>query len=163
MQHSGLTLTIAGSRATNTPRQTPNPPKRRPIQQKQAIFSDFHPMGLHFGDHTPSSRVCAAANRGGIAPSKAPTHRRPAARGLRMAQNPHRSQPEVRRIATRPGHSTGWRDRVRPTPPLQWHFREKLRPASAKTPNLGCCERAGRTFSRSHPPSDQAGRTFSRV
>ena len=55
----GLTHIFSGLRATNTPRQTPNPPKRRPIQQKQAIFSDFRPMGLHFGGHIPSSRGLA--------------------------------------------------------------------------------------------------------
>ena len=38
---------------------------------------------------------------------------------------------------------------------------KKTRPASVKTPILGCFERAGRTISRSHPPPDHAGRTFS--
>ena len=55
------------------------------------------------------------------------------------------------------------REKVRPTRPLQRHFREKVRPASAKTPILGCFKRAGRTFSRSRPPSGHAGRTFSRT
>ena len=106
-------------------------------------------MGLHFGGHTPSSRGCAAANRGGIAPSKAPTRRRHAARGLRMAQNPHRSQPQVRRIATRPGHSTGWREKVRPTPPLQWHFREKLAQQAQKRRIWGVVSVQGELF-RAH-------------
>ena len=100
---------------------------------------------------------------GGMTPSKAPTRRRHAARGLRMAQNPHRSRLKCTASPTRPGHSTGWREKIRPAPPLQWHFREKRRPASAKTPNLGHCERAGRTLSRSRPPSGQAGRTLSRT
>ena len=51
----------------------------------------------------------------------------------------------------------------RPAQPLHWHFREKVRPASAKTPILGGFKRAGRTFSRSRPPSGHAGRTFSRT
>ena len=55
------------------------------------------------------------------------------------------------------------REKVRPTLPLQQHFREKTRPASPKTSILGCFQRAGRTFSRSHPPSGRAGRTFSRT
>ena len=38
----------------------------------------------------------------------------------------------------------------RPTRPLQWHFRDNIRPAHPKTPNLGCFECAGRTFSRLH-------------
>ena len=49
---------------------------------------------------------------------------------------------------TRPGRRADWREKTRPTQPLQQHFREKTRPASTKTPILGCFERAGRTFSR---------------
>ena len=56
-----------------------------------------------------------------------------------------------------------FREKTRPARPLQRHFREKVRPASAKTPILGCFKRAGRTFSRSRPPSGHAGRTFSRT
>ena len=64
MRHSGFRLAIAGSRANDTPRQAANPPKCRPIQPKQAIFSDFHPMGLHFGGHTTSNRDLTTTNRG---------------------------------------------------------------------------------------------------
>ena len=53
--------------------------------------------------------------------------------------------------------------KTRPARTLQPHFREKTRPASVKTPILGCFERAGQTFSRSRPPSDHAVRTFSRT
>ena len=83
----GLTHIFSGLRATNTPRQTPNPPKRRPIQQKQAIFSDCHPIALHFGGHIPSSRGLAPSI-GGIALHGGPTRRRHAARRLRVVQNP---------------------------------------------------------------------------
>ena len=41
VRYRELPLAISGSRATNTPRQTPNPPKRRPIQPKQPVFSVF--------------------------------------------------------------------------------------------------------------------------
>ena len=98
----GLTHIFSGLRATNTPRQTPNPPKRRPIQQKQAIFSDCHPIALHFGGHIPSSRGLAPSI-GGIALHGGPTRRRHAARRLRVVQNPHRSQPQVRRVASKTG------------------------------------------------------------
>ena len=57
----------------------------------------------------------------------------------------------------------GRREKVRPAHPLQHPTREKVRPASVKRPILGCFERAGRTFSRSHPPPAPAGRTFSRT
>ena len=55
------------------------------------------------------------------------------------------------------------REKLRPTPPLQPRFREKVRPARHKPPIFGHFSHAGRTFSRSHPPSDRAGRTFSRT
>ena len=45
--------------------------------------------------------------------------------------------------------SRALRDIVRPTLPLQWYFREKIRPARQKTLILGCFERAGRVISRS--------------
>ena len=60
----GLPLAIAGSRATNAPRQTRHPPKRRPIQPKPSVLDSFHLMGLHFGGHTTTNRGHAAANRG---------------------------------------------------------------------------------------------------
>ena len=44
-----------------------HPPKRRPIQPKQPFFTVFHPMGLHFGGHTPSRRGLAASTRGNYA------------------------------------------------------------------------------------------------
>ena len=94
-----------------------------------------------------------------------------------MLQNPHRQPASCATSPTRPGSRADWREKVRPAQPLQTHlrekvrparplqphFREKVRPASVKTPILGCFERAGRTFSRSRPPSDHAGRTFSRT
>ena len=58
----------------------------------------------------------------------------------------------------------GWQARnSSPGTPLQRPTREKVRPARQKTPILGHYEHAGRTFSRSHPPPDPAGRTFSRT
>ena len=60
----GLTRIFSGSRATNTPRQTPNPPKRRPIQPQPSVLVSFCPMGLHCGGRTASSRGLAVTNRG---------------------------------------------------------------------------------------------------
>ena len=48
------------------------------------------------------------------------------------------------------------------TPPPTPHPRNSS-PCKRKKPILGCFERAGRTFSHSHPPPDHAGRTFSRT
>ena len=61
------------------------------------------------------------------------------------------------------GFHRHFREKVRPaTRPLMLN-REKLRPARHKTPIAGHFEHAGRTFSRSRPPSGRAGRTFSRT
>ena len=79
-----------------------------------------------------------------------------------MAQNPHHSRLKCAASPTRPVQGQLVR-KTRPTPPLQQHFRERIRPARHKTPILSHLSHAGRTFSRSHPPSDRAGRTFSRT
>ena len=55
------------------------------------------------------------------------------------------------------------REKVRPARSVPRLFREKVRPARHKPPILGYFSCAGRTFSRSHPPSGHAGRTFSRT
>ena len=55
------------------------------------------------------------------------------------------------------------REKVHPARGFHRPIREKVRPASPKTPKLGCFQPAGRTFSRSHPPSGPAGRAFSRT
>ena len=54
-------------------------------------------------------------------------------------------------------------EKVRPARPLQRLTREKTRPTRLKTAFFGRFGLAGRTFSRSHPPSGHAGRTFSRT
>ena len=138
----------------------PHPPKRRPIYLKQPVFSVFHPMGLHFGDHTASNRSPAATQRGNCI-IRTPTRRRHAASELLMVQNPHRQPASCATSPTRPGRRADWREKTRPTPPLQPRFREKTRPARHKPPILGHCSCAGRTSSRSHPPSDPTGRKIS--
>ena len=52
------------------------------------------------------------------------------------------------------------REKTRPKPPLPRLFREKFRPASAKTPNLGHFKRAGRIFSRLHDHTTPQGELF---
>ena len=111
---------------------------------------------------------------GGIALHGGSTRRRHAARRLRVVQNPHRSRLKCAASPTSPGHSTGWRDKirparplprlfrekVRPARPLRRLFREKVRPARIKTPNLGQFERVGRTFSRFHDLTATQGELF---
>ena len=50
--------------------------------------------------------------------------------------------------------------KTRSAPPPHRPFREKTRPASPKTPKLGCFQRAGRTFSRPNETSDTFARSF---
>ena len=96
VQVSGLTCDLSGAHSgywphvrAHAPRQTPLCPKRRPPRPRQPVFSVFHRGGLCFGRRTTPSCDLRASKRGGMTPSKAPTRRRHAARGLRMAQNPH--------------------------------------------------------------------------
>jgi len=64
MRYCGFRLATAGSRANNTPRLIPNPPKCRPIAPKRPIFNCFHPMGLQFGGNTTSNRDLSTSQRG---------------------------------------------------------------------------------------------------
>ena len=58
------------------------------------------------------------------------------------------------------GRNVGCREKVRPARGFQWLIREKTRPARAKTPNLGCFEHAGRTFSRFRAETVPQGELF---
>lgn len=97
----GLTRILKGPRAHNTPHETMNPPKRRPIQRKPSSLGACRPTGMHVGNNNAPAHGPTAPS-GGIAPSKAPTRRRNASRGLRMAQNPHHRQ-RFERARTRSG------------------------------------------------------------
>ena len=79
--------------------------------------------------------------------------------------SPGTTPPPLTREKTRPARHIQrcCREKVRPTRPLQPRFREKTRPARHKPPILGHFSCAGRTISRSRPPLDRAGRTFSRT
>ena len=111
----------------------------------------------------PPQTVISPSPNGGNGVIRGTTRRRHAASQFLMLQNPHQQPASCTTSPTRPGRRADWREKTRPARPLQQHFREKVRPASVKAPILGCFERAGRTFSRSRPPSDHAGRTFSRT
>ena len=64
MRYCGFRLATSGSRANNTPRLIPNPPKCRPIAPKRPIFNCFHPMALQFGGNTTSNRDLSTSPRG---------------------------------------------------------------------------------------------------
>ena len=67
MRRSGLPLATSGSRANNTPCQTPLCPKRRPPHPQQTIFSIFRRGGLHFEHHTTTNRDLTTTKRGNFA------------------------------------------------------------------------------------------------
>ena len=67
MRRSGLPLATSGSRANNTPCQTPLCPKRRPPRPQQPIFSIFRRGGLHFEHHTTTNRDLTTTKRGNFA------------------------------------------------------------------------------------------------
>ena len=111
---------------------------------------------------------------GGIALHEAPTHRRHAARGLHVVQNPHHFLHVGRHVTSdtwlpcryarqnSPGTPSPplTREKVRPaTGPLVLN-REKCRPARHKTPIFGHFSCAGRTFSRSRPHQAEQGELF---
>ena len=66
----------------------------------------------------------------------------------RSAAGPHEANGPSSKQLHDTGRTAGWRDKTRPTSSLPRPIREKTRPASTKTPNVGCCERTGRTISR---------------
>ena len=84
------------------------------------------------------------------------TRRRRASCSAKPPSQPARSAP--RRLQER--RRAAWRKKTRPTPPLQWHFREIVLPARVKTPNVGQFERAGRTFSRFRDLTATQGELF---
>ena len=61
---------------------------------------------------------------------------------------------------TRPGRSTGSRDKNSPNTGLPAALREKTRPARPKTPKLECFECAGRTISRLRDETPPQGELF---
>ena len=98
------------------------------------------------------------------------TRRRRASCSAKPPSQPARSAP--RRLQER--RRAAWRKKTRPTPPLQWHFREivlparplhrlfreKVLPARVKTPNVGQFGRAGRIFSRFRDDTASQGELF---
>ena len=66
------------------------------------------------------------------------------------------------REKTRPARGIQWlsREKARPARDFQWHFREKTRPARPKTAFFGHFGLAGRTFSRSQPLKAEQGELF---
>ena len=158
-----IRLASASPAALNSAIDAPTPTtsaKAQPHSPQTARFQCFSPRWSAIWE--PHHRKPRPRRRqtGGIALHGGPTRRRHAVRRLRVVQNPHRSRLKCAASPTSPGHSTGWREKTRPARPLRRLFREKVRPARAKTLNLGHFERTGRTFSRFHDLTATQGELF---
>ena len=105
VRNKELTRIFRSPHACNTPRQTPNPPKRRPIQPKQPVFSVFCPMGLHFGGHITSSRGRAATKRGELHDTGVRHADNTPSGGFMSCKTPTATQQASRRAGTH--HQTG--------------------------------------------------------
>ena len=103
-------------------------------------------MGLHFGDHTPSTRGRATPNRGNCI-IRAATRRRYTVSQLLMLQNPHHHRHGERQGHGEPGGSA--RERQKPDNRTQGrpHFRYKTLPAQVARPHFRY-----KTL-HAHPPS----------
>ena len=98
-----------------------------------------------------------------MTPSKAPTRRRHTVRGLRMAQNPHRSQPEVRRIVYK---TLALQRLVRKTSPSTAPppaFPRKNSPITPQNANFGPFFVRRANFVALTPTIRPAGRRISRI
>ena len=126
-------------------------------------FSAFFAQWVCSLANTPPHVGASPLPIGEIALHEAPTRRRHAPGRLHVVQKPHPFPHVGHHVPLIPGRGAGMRENTRPTQPLQRHFREKVRPTCHRTPILGHFSFAGRTLSRSHPPSGRAGRTFSRM
>ena len=152
------------------PGQAPDNVREQPIPPGTAqnagyfatssLFSVFFTEVVCVLGATSPRTAAALPPVGGNCIIRAATRRRHAVRAPLMLQNPHRHQPDVRRIT----YKSWAQDRLarnnspNTAPPVA--FPRKTRPASAKTPNLGCCERAGRTFSRFRDLTAMQGELF---
>ena len=87
-----------GSRASSTPRLTPNPPKCRPIPPKAPILAVFTQWVCTLGT-TPPRTAASPPPNGGNCIIRGATRRRHAASQLLMVQNPLASRSaEVRKV-----------------------------------------------------------------
>ena len=119
---------------------------------------------------------------------RAATRRAYSARQLLMLQNPHRHRsggrpeacgawlrfPQTIEAGQQCRRTVPRRDNISPAPAITTRSHEnnspstappaalprKTRPASTKTPNVGCCERAGRTVSRFRDDTAPQGELF---
>ena len=114
VQVSGLTCDLSGAHSgywahvrAHAPRQTPNPPKCRPIHLKQPVFSVFRPMDLQFRSRTASSCGLVVTDRGELRHTgvrhagDTPTQRfewrkTPTTTGVERTRGPGRPAPSAR-------------------------------------------------------------------
>ena len=138
---------------------------------KTAVFGVFSPNGSAVWPRHHCKLRDHRHQTGGITPSKAPTRRRHAVRGLRMAQNPHHYRHGERQGHGEPGRSAHeqqkpsnrtqgrphFRYKTRPAHPFSPHVRYKILLARPKWLNLARFARTGRVLYRSHHQEAKQG------
>ena len=115
------------------------------LGEKRCKWAVAGEVVCNLGGHTISRRGRAATNRGECAIQASDT---PATRRKKASHGAKPPPPPVWRAPScfQDRHSAG--------------SREITRPASTKTPNLGCFERAGRTFSRPNETTTAFAHSF---
>ena len=97
------------NRNFNKPLSCAQHTSRVPIRPNADHFTTSSPLSAFFTQWvctlaaTPPQTAVSPPPIGGIALHGGPTRRRHAARRLRVVQNPHRSQPQVRRVTSKTG------------------------------------------------------------
>ena len=146
MRIKGLTRIFSGSRATNTPRQTPNPPKRRPIQPQPSVLVSFAQWVCTVAAAPPQVAASPSPIGGNCTTrgSDTPATRRKKAS---CSAKPHRHRHGERQGHGEPGGSA--RERQKPDNRTQGrpHFRYKTLPAQVARPHFRY-----KTL-HAHPPS----------
>ena len=156
MRYCGFRLATSGSRANNTPRLIPNPPKCRPIAPKRPIFNCFHPMGLQFGGNTTSNRDLSTSPRGKW------RHLRRDPAGSRLFAPCIDSPPGPATPRTDDANQADHTDEARRHAPSIANLRSKRRPLRPKHPFLDASGRGGlhvehNTDNPPHNPAAQRG------
>lgn len=134
-------------------------PNRRPLRPQQPIFGTFLRGDLHFGRHTTSSADLTATRLGELHDMRVQHAGDTLCDDLVSCKPPTTGGVEgAGRTYTRPERQQA-RKNSPSTAPLA-AIPRKNSPNKHKTPNLGCFQRAGRTFSRFRDHTTPQGELF---
>ncbi len=134
-------------------------PQRGPRRPQQPIFDTFLRGGLHCEHYTTSSPNLTATRLGELHDMRVRHAGDTLCDGFVSCKTPTTGGVEGAGRTVHPaGAPASAKNSPSTAPPGL--IREKVRPASTKTTNLGCFKRAGRTFSRFHDLTATQGELF---